>query len=346
VKTLRNFAGALVLATAALGTSPTAQPKVAYHAFFVFGDSVADNGNDFLATTAAGIDPAIPPSVSPHRTYSHGRFSNGLIAFEYLWARIQQGPPSVLTPLLADRSQTFVLAPCPTLPFTQPPDPPKKGAVDFAFGGASSGDCTPTSYGLSVPGLKTQVRWFGLMLGDRSVPKKSLFAMVVGANDYQTGVPPDPQVVVNNITDSVKELYRLGAHDVMVLNLPDLGNLPLSAPLTAAERAVLNALTLVHNTLLQQSLSALASTLPDDSRLILINLHDFVAGLSVNPNFTFAPALPFPASFCLFTDPTTCPDVPTFNIDPRYVFWDAEHPTTATHYLLSQYFFDALQDAP
>jgi phospholipase/lecithinase/hemolysin len=185
-----------------------------------------------------------------------------------------------------------------------------------------------------------------LTLGDRSLPKKSLFALVVGANDYQAAVPSNPQVVVNNITDSVKELYRLGARDVMVLNLPDLGNLPLSAPLTATERAGLTALTLLHNTLLQQSLSALASTLPNDSRLILINLHDFVAGLSGNPSFAFAPALPFPASFCLFTDPTTCPDVPTFNVDPGYVFWDAEHPTTATHYLLSQYFFDALQDAP
>src|SRR6187551_100549 len=56
-----------------------------YDAFYVFGDSLADNGNDFIFTKRIGANPAIPPSESPFRTYFDGRFSNGYVAFEYLW---------------------------------------------------------------------------------------------------------------------------------------------------------------------------------------------------------------------------------------------------------------------
>src|ERR1700682_2529932 len=71
-------------------------------AFFVFGDSLSDTGNDFIATKfQLGLDPAIPPSESPHATYFQGRFSNGPVAFEYVWcALMQQAPCSGLTPSL------------------------------------------------------------------------------------------------------------------------------------------------------------------------------------------------------------------------------------------------------
>ena len=39
-------------------------------AFYVFGDSLVANGNDFIASGQLGFNPAVPPSVSPHRTYA------------------------------------------------------------------------------------------------------------------------------------------------------------------------------------------------------------------------------------------------------------------------------------
>lgn len=36
-----------------------------YEAFYAFGDSLADNGNDFLTTKALRANPAVPPSSRP-----------------------------------------------------------------------------------------------------------------------------------------------------------------------------------------------------------------------------------------------------------------------------------------
>jgi outer membrane lipase/esterase len=342
VKALRNLALVAVLAAAALGTSATAQPKVAYQALFVFGDSLADTGNDFILTTAAGINPAIPPSVSPHQTYYQGRFSNGPTEFEYLWSRIQQGPQSVLTPFLA--TQQLALAPCPAAPFVTPTELPKKGAVNFAFGGSGTAECTITGAGFAVPGLRTQVKWLGLTQDAKFASKKTLYAILSGSNDYLATPPADPHVVVDNITNAVKDLSQLGARDIMVLNVPDLGSVPLNAPLPPPVRATLSGLSSLHNVLLKQSLDALVPTLPDDTKVILVDLHGLVEALSGNPSFVYTtPALPFPNSVCLFTNPATCTNVPTFDVEPKFVFWDALHPTTATHSLLSEFLYDALQ---
>ncbi len=67
--------------------SASAQVIPPFNSLFVFGDSLADNGNDLLLSTALGTDPPVPPSASPHKTYYRGRFSNGPVAFEYLWQR-------------------------------------------------------------------------------------------------------------------------------------------------------------------------------------------------------------------------------------------------------------------
>jgi phospholipase/lecithinase/hemolysin len=77
---------------------------VRFDALYVFGDSLSDTGNDLILTKLIGLNPAVPPSESPHRTYYEGRFSNGPISFEYLWRLIKQNDqarvsPSFLRPL-------------------------------------------------------------------------------------------------------------------------------------------------------------------------------------------------------------------------------------------------------
>ena len=94
-----------------------------FDCFYVFGDSLADNGNILIQTAALGMDPPVPPSATPHRTYFNGRFSNGYIGFEYLWQRLSvtsQGRLCGLKPFLA-------------APFSQ-----NGCAVDFAFGGTGT----------------------------------------------------------------------------------------------------------------------------------------------------------------------------------------------------------------
>jgi phospholipase/lecithinase/hemolysin len=69
----------------ALLSPPANSAPQPYQELYVFGDSLADIGNDLIATQRAHIDPPIPPSTAPHRTYYQGRFSNGPVAVEYLW---------------------------------------------------------------------------------------------------------------------------------------------------------------------------------------------------------------------------------------------------------------------
>lgn len=106
-----------------------------YNAMYVFGDSLSDTGNDFVASSAGPMVPAIPPSVSPFATYWRGRFTNGPVAVEYLWDLMRKKAGSEIAPSLAT------------------PNLSAKTAVSFAFGGATSAEITPTPLGgLTVPG--------------------------------------------------------------------------------------------------------------------------------------------------------------------------------------------------
>ena len=50
-----------------------------------------------------------------------------------------------------------------------------------------------------------------------------------------------------------------------------------------------------------------------------------------------------PMSLCIFVDPQACGVVSDFNAAPPSLLWDAEHPTTQTHYVLAQYILFRLQ---
>jgi phospholipase/lecithinase/hemolysin len=283
-----------------------------YNAFFVFSDSLGDTGNDLIRTTSLGANPAIPPSTSPHRTYFYGRFSNGPILFEYFWAGLNRGG-GLVTPSLAVSAL------------------PKKGALSFAYGGSTTGTtCFP------LAGLRCQVEEFAALLDGRRPPKRALYAIFSGANDVlQAPNPFDPAVVggiVSNIGAAVQRLYQLGARDVMVFNMPNLGRSPIVAD--PALKAGLGILAQQHNALLANALAGLVDSLPG-LRVIPIDVYAFLESLASTSTFNFeVTALPPPLSFCLFDgEPAgvNCTDVPTFKVDPSYFFWDVEHPTTVAH---------------
>src|SRR5262245_37097670 len=118
---------------------------------FVFGDSLSDTGNDLIATS---LDPV---KIPPPQTYFAGRFSNGLVTFEYLWSSLT-GALTFIAPSLA----------LPAIPPT--------GAVSFAFGGSGSDFFTPSG-GVQIPGLLTQVQMFATLLNGRDAPSDALYAI-------------------------------------------------------------------------------------------------------------------------------------------------------------------------
>ena len=289
------------------------------NAFFVFGDSLSDTGNLWLLTKAVGQDPAVPPSETPHMTYFQRRFSNGPVAFEYLWDLITSKPGDDVKPFLA------------TLKV------PQRGAVSFAFGASGTGFLEPVPGPLFVPGLNGQVELFGAALRGKKPPRRALYAIFTGANDYlgTSDEPLAPPVVVENIVKAVQRLYALGARHVMVLNLPDLGLIPL---VPEEVKPAWSQLTGFHNLLLAQALNGLAASLPD-LRLIPVDVFTFTQNLAADADLS--PALPYPDAICLFTDPASCTDV-SFDVDPKFFFWDAEHPTTATHAALGTFLYGTL----
>jgi phospholipase/lecithinase/hemolysin len=336
---MRSYVGAVVVASvlALTGLHGAAQSR-SYDSFFVFGDSLVDTGNDWTVTKAFRFNPAIPPSTSPHRTYFQGHFSNGPNMVEYLWKLLNPSSTTGVKPITTD----LVV--------------PRSGAVDFAFGGSGTGDLTAVTDTLTVPGLKGQVELFRLALLGRRPSAGALYLVFSGANDYIVQ-PPDPPAnpvdVVKNIQTSIQRLYSLGARNIMVVNLPDLGRVPLITDPQA--KAGLTYLTIVHNTLLSGMLDVLSASLPGVN---IIRADAFTEFYVISQGLeTTIPAIDTivppllgqpPFSTCLFLNPLACPDIPTQFLGPNanvgpFFFWDVEHPTTDVHRSMGDYLFSKLQ---
>jgi phospholipase/lecithinase/hemolysin len=321
--------------------------RARYDAMYVFGDSLLDTGNVWLATKAAGLNPAIPPSESPHRTYFRGRFSNGPVAVEYLWELInnrrgegddddEDDEDDEDDDDDGDDDEDSDERVVPSLDTQRIPN---ANAVNFAFGGSGTGLVTQIPAG-PVPGLQGQIRHFQAFLIGRPLPRRTLFVIFSGANDYlglfgNPRLPPDQ--VVGNIVNGIETLHSLGARDVMVLNLPNLGLLPL---VPSELRGPATEVSVAHNGALAARLNALSARLPD-LRLIRVDVFEFAQRL-VSAGIVPAPALNSPNATCLFTNPATCTNV-SFDVSRRFLFWDVEHPTTKAHERLGEHLYDLLR---
>ena len=329
-KVLRSIA--VVLIVCVLPVTAAAQtPK--FDALYVFGDSLADHGNIYRLTKTLNYDPAAPPSDSPHRTYFDGRFSNGYMGFEYLWQRLSQHAPGSVHGLQ---------------PFLESPFGETARAVSFAFGGTGTENVDQTPGGFWAPGLIGQVELFRLSLGTRKPSKNALFAITTGANDYRIdpyNEPMDPNAVVANIADAIDTLYELGARNVMVLDLPDLGLLPGQS----GDPASATWISALHNLLLDAALNDLQARRPE-LHLIRVKLAPlFQKAMSkLEPVVPALAGLGFAgAELCLFIGPSLCPDVSPelFRADLGYVFWDVVHPTTEAHGMLGEYLYEQLAES-
>jgi len=157
-----------------------------YTSVVVYGDSLSDNGNLFAAI---GQPPA---------PWFDGRFSNGIVAVEYL--------------------ATILNAPL----------------VDFAVGGATTGignhldNGTPTSLDV-LPGMSTSYAATQASLGPAL---GGLFVVWGGSNDFLSPDPADSfpfgvaDRAVDNLISIASGLKSQGARTILVPGLPDLGLTP------------------------------------------------------------------------------------------------------------------------
>jgi phospholipase/lecithinase/hemolysin len=305
-----------------------------FDSLYVFGDSLADNGNILAQTKAMRMDPPVPPSVTPHRTYFDGRFSNGYIAWEFLWQRLSGNRPGSPHGLKA---------------FLEAPILQKTGATDFAFGGTGTPYLDQTPGGFYAPGLKGQIELFRLALRGKQPSSRSLYVISTGANDYRIdpfNVPMSPVEVIANIEQAIVSLYRLGGRHVMVVDLPDLGMVPANGGDPAATE-----LSAFHNFLLDEAVARLRAQYPS-LHLIPVKLDPLFQELDVTMEAqapaldVFAPQTPGLSS-CLFINPASCSDAPSilFNASFGFIFWDVAHPTTEAHRFLADYAYEQLVNA-
>jgi phospholipase/lecithinase/hemolysin len=235
----------------------------------VFGDSLSDVGNSYIAT--GGAEPA-PPG------YTAGLFTDGPDSVP-----ATTGPLGVWVQQLA--GMMGVTSPAPSL----------AGGNNYAFGGALTG-YDPTFGRGGEPYVGDQVNLY-LASHPGTLPSNALYVFWAGANDIFHGVSPTTAVM--NISANISTLYADGARDFLWLNMPPLGDTPDGMALGSAG---LNLLSQEYNADWSSTLALLdaddpgikivgvnvyalvLAMLADPSAYGFTNVKTSAQGLSVNPN--------------------------------------------------------------
>ena len=302
--------------------------NVFLNSFYVFGDSLSDNGNNFIGQNYVR-DNLNPNIDTPSPLYFPGRASNGFVWTDYF-------------------AQENGLSLTPVLEFSQiaPVSENSNGeyeinssfggntatqSTNFAFGGAKLVNDYSDPGNLFIPSISTQVDWFikDLEVKQMKAPEDALYVILGGANDYLSGDFSEPNEPVTVVEHAITSLYDAGARYFLVPNIPDLGNTPLARTFSDEEIAFLTDVSNLHNDLLEKTLRKLKQYLPD----IKIKFADFRAlGIDITND-------PFAFGLTNVTDSYLTwenPDFSTAGKNPDdYLFFDEIHLTTVAHLLIA-----------
>lgn len=265
---------------------------------FVFGDSLSDTGNSFKLTQGA-----IPPATF----FFNGRTSNGPLALEILAAR---NPTLALNPL-----------------------------NNFAFVGARTGTGNSNEDdlgGVDLPGLRDQIEAFKIGIGAGKADENGLYTIWAGPNDFLDflggSTSEDPAVLVAqgaaNLTYAATTLNSLGAQQIVLPNMGDLGQLPFSRGFQAEATAISKAF----NAAVALELGNLKFDVTE------VDLFATTQEISQNPaKFGFTNVTDPLLLLKLSTPPPPVPGTPEFFSNPaQFFFWDVFHPTTEGHAVLAE----------
>jgi phospholipase/lecithinase/hemolysin len=292
-----------------------------YSQLVVFGDSLSDTGNVFTLTGNT-----FPPASFG---YVNGRFTNGLNWIDYLAQDLGVASPTPIFDILLNSAS------------------PTTG-INVAVGGATTESAnTVTSLLPGLQGLTGQISLFSSV--SSFVDPNALYTFWYGANDYLPTTSLDftpfitPDQTVSNMANAISSLVGLGAKNILIPNLPLLGNVPRannfdpSFPLVAIDTADnLNFLSQQHNQLLDTTINTLSNNFGSGINLISLDIATLFDGLinQFNNNPTQSPFTNV-TNPCLFTQTCTNPD--------QFLFWDGIHPSTKTHQIIGQFAIETLE---
>ncbi len=306
-----------------IGIVPFAAAAKDYSSINIFGDSLVDSGNFFNLTrelTGTGLPPA---------PYAQ-QFSNGDVWAEQLAEALD------LSPALSTAVLPGILSGSTPVP---------SEGINFALGGSLTDDSNSQP---GLPGLQSQIAAFNTLSTFSPLGPNTLNVLLAGGNDYNqaivsaplAGLATLPDQVTNNLIDAIATLISIGAEDILVSNLPNLGTQPFAQTLNSfnpQSSASLSALSTQHNLLLSQKLTNLETA--SGANIIQLDLESFTDE-AVNSPDTFGftnvtdSCLSNFVSVVNFGTPCSNPD--------EYLFWDAVHPTTKAHSFVAQLAIDAL----
>ncbi|ERN15810.1 hypothetical protein AMTRI_Chr07g25900 [Amborella trichopoda] len=224
------MARALALMVCLLGLVLSTQVATSEaRAFFVFGDSLVDNGNnDYLATTARADNPPYGIDYPTHRPT--GRFSNGL------------NIPDIISENMGTE---------PTLPYLAPELTGQKLLVGANFASAGIGILNDTGIQfLNIIRISKQLEYFQqyqqrvtTLIGAAQTQRlvnQALVLITLGGNDFvnnyylvpysarsrQFSLPDYVRYLIPEYSKILARLYELGARRVLVTGTGPMGCVP------------------------------------------------------------------------------------------------------------------------
>jgi phospholipase/lecithinase/hemolysin len=278
------------------GVASSASPP--YPMIYSFGDSLSDGGNVYVLT--GGIEPISPP-------YWRGHFSNGPVWVEDLAHAIgaHGGWPSLL------------------------------GGPDFAYGGAETGETSVHTVD-PVLDLPSQLVQFA---ADVPHPRAgALYTVWIGANDLfgilTSGLTPQQaekpmSQAVNNVKTFVIGLGFLGAKQLLLVTVPDLGMVPSVTSEGAAASAAASAISASFDASLVPAVQSVA-------RIFGMNVHVLDSFSLIDAAIADPHAYRFTnVTTACWTGPytslqgTLCSE--SLGLQDAHLFWDGVHPSARGH---------------
>ncbi len=194
--------------------------------FYVFGDSLSDNGNVHIAD-----------STYPGPNYGTYTFPGTSLTTQYF----SDGPNT--TPVAAGPAGLWVDQLAGKLGITDP-QPFLAGGTNYAVASAQTGSSSPLDMG-------AQVALFSTTHAVSGAPSSGLYGFWGGANDILDG--NSPVTAANNLEGYISTLASEGAKHFVWLNLPLLGDTPRGKP----HQSLLNAASALFDTQWATDLAAL-----------------------------------------------------------------------------------------
>jgi phospholipase/lecithinase/hemolysin len=274
---------------------------------YVFGDSLSDTGNAYIATGKA--EPVSPP-------YSKGRFSNGPLWVQDLSNSLGLG---AVTPSLA-------------------------GGNDYAVGGAETG-ATPVHAGSPADLTSQFTAYQATVLAPHPNALYTLWigSNDVGSilTAPGTNVAADIAAAMGNIATVVNGLAKDGMKTLLALNVPDLGKTPRAIAAGAAAQVAASEVSAAFDQALSAELGHLAQA--DGFSLGLLDTYSAVDHIVAQPSAYGFSDVTTPCWTGNYTDPasgTLCSSDPA--VQDQHLFWDGIHPTGAGHAVIADAALSAL----